>query len=186
MRRSRSWLAIGLAALGFVAADGTAFASAERPYAGLEARSIKSLSDQDADDLRAGRGMGMALPAELNGFPGPRHVLDLADRLALTPAQRERTAALFAAMQAESAALGEQVIAREAELDRMFAGGGADEITLRDLTRAIGLLRGDLRYTHLRYHLAVRAMLSAEQIEAYRQARGYGQDAHGGHGVRPH
>ena len=34
-------------------------------------------------DLRAGRGMGLALAAELNGYPGPAHVLELADKLDL-------------------------------------------------------------------------------------------------------
>ena len=51
---------------------------------------MKSLSDQQLSDLRAGRGMGMALPAELNGYPGPVHVLELADALGLTPEQREK------------------------------------------------------------------------------------------------
>lgn len=48
------------------------------PYTGLQERPIKALSDQQIDDLREGRGMGLALPAELNGYPGPRHVLGLA------------------------------------------------------------------------------------------------------------
>ncbi|MDP2956413.1 MAG: hypothetical protein Q8N53_08320 [Longimicrobiales bacterium] len=39
--------------------------------------------------------MGMARPAELNGFPGPRHVLDLADLLALAPDQRSEVQGIF-------------------------------------------------------------------------------------------
>jgi hypothetical protein len=60
------------------------FVQARQPYAGLEARSIKTLSDQQIGDLRAGRGMGLALAAELNGYPGPMHVLELADALGLS------------------------------------------------------------------------------------------------------
>ena len=56
-------------------------AQSQQPYAGLEARSIKALSDQQIADLKAGRGMGLALAAELNGHPGPMHVLELADPL---------------------------------------------------------------------------------------------------------
>ena len=52
------------------------FAFAQSPYAGMQTRAIKALSDQQIADLRAGRGMGMALPAELNGYPGPAHVLE--------------------------------------------------------------------------------------------------------------
>ncbi len=65
------------------------------PYAGLEARPIKALSGEQIADLKAGRGMGLALPAELNGYPGPLHVLELADALALTADQRARTQALY-------------------------------------------------------------------------------------------
>ena len=70
----------------------------QQPYAGLEGRQVKALSDQQLADLRAGRGMGLALPAELNGYPGPMHVLENADRLDLSPGQRERTQRLFEAM----------------------------------------------------------------------------------------
>jgi hypothetical protein len=59
---------------------------AQSPYAGMQTRSIKALSTQQIDDLRTGRGMGLALAAELNGYPGPAHVLELSERLALSPA----------------------------------------------------------------------------------------------------
>lgn len=56
-------------------------AQLHQPYAGLQSRSIKALSDEQLADLRAGRGMGLALLAELNGYPGPLHVIELADPL---------------------------------------------------------------------------------------------------------
>jgi hypothetical protein len=37
---------------------------AQTPYAGLQARQIKSLSEQQVADLKAGRGMGMALASK--------------------------------------------------------------------------------------------------------------------------
>jgi len=72
------------------------------PYAGLQHREIKALDAKQMDDLRTGRGMSLALAAELNGYPGPLHTLELADDLGLTAAQRERVQALFASMKAES------------------------------------------------------------------------------------
>ena len=36
---------------------------------------IRGLSEQEIDDLTNGRGMGLARAAELNGYPGPLHVL---------------------------------------------------------------------------------------------------------------
>ena len=49
------------------------------PYAGMQQRALKALSEDQIADLRAGKGMGLALAAELNGYPGPIHVLELCD-----------------------------------------------------------------------------------------------------------
>jgi hypothetical protein len=57
------------------------------PYAGLEVRRIKSLSEDDLAELRKGGGWGLALPAELNGMPGPSHLLALKDEIGLSAGQ---------------------------------------------------------------------------------------------------
>src|SRR5215207_4083234 len=119
-------------------------APAPQPYAGLQARSVKALSDQQLADLRAGRGMGLALPAELNGYPGPVHVLENADRLDLSPGQRERTQRLFEAMKAEAVPLGERLIEQEAELDRLFATKAIRPATL-DAAAALQRQRSSAR-----------------------------------------
>jgi hypothetical protein len=88
------------------AVSSVAFGQGHHPYAGLEQRAVKALSEQQIADLRAGRGMGLALPAELNGYPGPSHVLENADALGLSAEQRERTKGLFEAMKAEAVPVG--------------------------------------------------------------------------------
>src|SRR5205814_767740 len=115
--------------LGFAPASAQA-----QPYAGYEQRPIKALSAQQIADLRAGRGMGLALPAELNGYPGPSHVLELAAQLQLTDAQRERVQRSFEAMKAETIAIGATLIAQEAELDRLFAGKSVTPAALAEAT----------------------------------------------------
>src|SRR5213083_3029578 len=107
---------------------------AASPYSGFEQRPIKALSAQQIADLRAGRGMGLALPAELNGYPGPSHVLELAAQLQLTDAQRERVQRSFEAMKAETIAIGATLIAQEAELDRLFAGKSVTPAALAEAT----------------------------------------------------
>jgi len=145
------------------------------------------LSPEQIEDYLEGRGMGMALPAELNGYPGPRHVLELADGLDLTAAQRARTEQLFEDMRLTAVALGEEVLTREALLDELFASGTASEAAVEDATEALGRLNGRLRAHHLRYHLAMRDLLDPRQIEEYRRLRGHGAaqgpagHRHGGH-----
>jgi Spy/CpxP family protein refolding chaperone len=170
-----------LLALALIAFPGVAFAQAHQPYVGLERRAVKALGDDEIADLRAGRGMGLALAAELNGYPGPRHVLEHADALALTPEQRQRTQALHDAMQQEAIALGEQLIAREAHLDRLFAERTIDEASLAAATRDIGLTHASLRGTHLKYHLAMMQVLSADQVSRYGALRGYVKEGGGAH-----
>jgi hypothetical protein len=158
---------------------------AQAPYAGLQARPVKALSEQQIADLRAGRGMGLALPAELNGYPGPSHLLELADPIGLTDAQRQTVQGLFDTMKAETIPLGEQLIAQETELDALFATHKATAERVAALTAAIGSTQARLRTAHLRYHLSTLGLLEPEQVERYADLRGYrgggtgGQHHHG-------
>ena len=152
-------------------------ASAQSPYAGMQARPIKTLSAQQIDDLKAGRGMGLALVAELNGYPGPVHVLELSDRLALTPAQKQQIQKLFESMKAESVAIGVRLIEQEGALDLQFANRSIRPDALKDVTAKIGLTQAELRNTHLKYHLETAQILSADQMKQYAELRGYAPDA---------
>jgi len=146
------------------------------PYAGLEKRTVNALSDQQVADLRAGRGMGYALAAELNGYPGPSHVLELRERLGLTEAQRHRIQELLDAMKAETIPIGERLIAQESALDRQFSERTVTAAGLTDATAAIGATQATLRAAHLRYHLATVGILTPEQVRRYGGLRGYVRD----------
>ncbi|QYU70348.1 hypothetical protein J4558_09615 [Leptolyngbya sp. 15MV] len=164
-----------------------AAANAPSPYAGMTDRPIRALSAEQQADLRAGRGMALALAAELNGWPGPMHVLELADGLRLSADQRRRTEALMAAMRTEAAALGERIIAEEAALDALFREPRVAPGDLSARTAQIAALNGALRALHLRTHLAQAELLTREQIEAYGRLRGYGSAATpGAHGRHRH
>lgn len=155
-----------------VAAQETA--AAPSPYAGLEAREIKSLSDDDIADLRRGAGWGLALAAELNGVPGPAHLLELKDRIGLSAEQVTAIESIFAAMQAEAQAAGERFIAAEAAIEAAFRNGGLTPDELRALIDASAAARAELRFIHLSRHLETPPLLTAEQIARYNDLRGYG------------
>jgi Spy/CpxP family protein refolding chaperone/alpha-acetolactate decarboxylase len=152
----------------------TCEAAAHSPYAGLESRAIKSLSDANIDELRRGGGWGLALAAELNGKPGPAHLLELYEELGLSPAQVAAIETIFAAMQAEARAAGERFIAAEAAIEDAFRKDALDPDRLRALIDAAEEARAELRFIHLARHLKTPPLLTAEQIAHYAALRGYG------------
>ena len=135
----------------------------------------RGLSARELDDLRAGRGMGLARAAELNGYPGPRHVLDAAadGALTLTAEQRRAVETVFAAMEREARRLGDRVVADEQALEAAFRTGAMTEAELAERVRRLAAVQGELREVHLRAHLATRAVLTDVQVARYNQIRGY-------------
>lgn len=103
------------------------------PYAGQEAREIKSLSEAEIADLLAGKGMGYAKVAELNGYPGPAHVLELADELGLSAEQLAQTKLVFERMETSARQLGAELVAAERALDALF---GNRAVTLSSIERS--------------------------------------------------
>ena len=166
----------GASALGLLlAVAGPAIAQeAVSPYAGEEGRTIKALSAEQIADLEAGKGMGYAMAAELNHYPGPRHVLDMADALGLDAETIRKTEALFDAMQTAARKFGERIIEAERQLDQAFVERTIAETRLTELTRRIAELEGELRNIHLAAHLEMTRLLTPKQIHAYDQMRGYG------------
>ncbi len=146
------------------------------PYAGLEGREIKGLSNEDQADLRRGAGWGLALPAELNGHPGPSHVLELKAELALSQQQIEAISRIFEQMRRDAIEEGERLIAAERTVEKLFRERRVDENALRTAIGASEASRAKLRLIHLLAHLSTPAWLTEAQIARYKQLRGYAPD----------
>jgi hypothetical protein len=146
------------------------------PYAGFETREIKSLSEQDIEELRRGGGWGLALPAELNGQPGPAHLLELREELELSVEQVQAISAIYEDMRAAAIAAGERFITAEAAISDAFANSNLSEEALRELLKEAADARAVLRYIHLSRHLSTPELLSDAQIERYSVLRGYSDD----------
>lgn len=145
----------------------------QAPYVGQESGQIKSLSDAELQAYLNGRGMGLAKPAELNSYPGPMHVLELAEKLQLSAKQTIETQKAFDRMRGEAIRLGKLIVQKEAELNDLFLDGKASQSRLQTTVKEIARLQGNLRVVHLGAHLEIRRVLSADQIKKYNELRGY-------------
>jgi len=152
-------------------------------YAGQEQRAIKALSPQDIKMYLEGHGMGFAKAAELNHYPGPRHVLDLAMELKLSHEQFTRTQQIFDAMHNSAVTLGKRIVEKEKQLDSLYATQKISEAQLRAVVGEIARLQGELRVTHLNAHLEMKKILTPVQTAKYDELRGYGKSTaqHGKH-----
>lgn len=146
---------------------------APQPYAGFEQREVKALSEQHLADLLAGRGMALALPAELNRYPGPMHVLEHATALALNDHQAASLRGLMDTMRRDAVAAGARVITAEKALDQLFAGASATPDMVAAAAGEAGAAWSALRAVHLVTHIATREVLSPDQLARYGALRGY-------------
>jgi hypothetical protein len=148
----------------------------DAPYAGLQSREIKSLSDQDIAELRRGGGWGLALPAELNGHPGPKHLLELSEKLDLSKDQIASITLMYEEMRADAIKAGERFITAEAAISTAFAKNNLSKDTLASLLAEAAEARAALRLVHLSRHLSTSALLSQAQIKRYNVLRGYADE----------
>jgi hypothetical protein len=146
------------------------------PYAGQELRDIKSLSDDDIQSLQNGTGEafgGMAKLAELNGYPGPRHVLDLASEIQLTDRQKMEIERIYQNMSNNAKIIGAAIIDIEQDMDGAFANKTITQENLKLMLDKSADLYGQLRFVHLSAHLDTIQMLTIEQVQMYNTMRGY-------------
>ena len=143
------------------------------PYAHGQSSEVSSLTADEVRELRNGEGMGLARAAELNHFPGPKHLLELASELDLDPAQVERIEAIHKRMKGQAIAKGEEILEAESHLANLFSSGQPSVTELRRVTEHLGIMRGQLQAIHLLAHIESAGALADEQIEDYDRLRGY-------------
>jgi Spy/CpxP family protein refolding chaperone len=149
-------------------------APSSSPYVGFETREVKTLSTDKQEGLKRGAGLSYALAAEMNGYPGPLHVLELSDQLGLDAEQKKRTQVIYDKMRREAVAAGEALIAAEAHLDRMFQMKHASYDRVEAQTSVIAGQEAKLRAIHLNAHLTMNDILTPDQRASYDRLRGYG------------
>jgi Spy/CpxP family protein refolding chaperone len=125
----------------------------------------------DRESLENSEGAGMGSYADLNGYPGPKHVLDMQDSLNLSEEQLKDVQSIFDAMKESTRSTGEAIIAREVELESLFRSGKATREVVKRVSKEIGALRGELRAAHLVAHIQAKQVLTKDQIATYDSLR---------------
>lgn len=141
--------------------------------AAKEGIGIPALSEGQMNAYLDGRAMWMASVAELNRYPGPRQVLELAEKLELTAKQQQAIVELHEETHPELVRLGKQLIAQEQRLNRIFVWGQASAENTQNIVADIGVLQARLRFTHLLAHIRTRDLLTAGQVKRYDELQGY-------------
>lgn len=144
-------------------------------------KALLSLSEADIEGYLNGEGMGQAKAAELNGYPGPLHVLELSDELDLNEQQKDKTQELFNSMNEQARHLGKQVVELELELNRLFAESKASKESLEVILSKLANTKAQLKETHLLAHIEMKLLLNRHQVMMYNQLRGYSKDGHHHH-----
>ncbi len=125
----------------------------------------------DRDTLLNGGEAGQGMPAEVNGYPGPQHVLDLATELKLSETQKRSVQAIFTEMHARAKELGQTIVNAEEDLNSGFKNGLMSEKSIQDDTEEIGRMRAKLRAIHLVSHLKTQKILTPSQLTEYKKLR---------------
>jgi Spy/CpxP family protein refolding chaperone len=125
----------------------------------------------DKAALLNGDGMGQGEYAEQTGYPGPKHILDLSDKLKLTDSQKQSVQKLYDEMNTRAKELGKQIVRVEQELRDAIAGGLVSEKSIQTDCDDIGRLRGKLRAVHLAAHLKTKSVLTDAQLALYKNLR---------------
>ena len=118
---------------------------ATSPYAHTQSAEYATLTPDEVHELRKGEGMGLARAAELNSFPGPRHLLDLKAKLDLKPGQVARIEKIHATMKTQAIAKGEEILQAERHLANLFASGRPSATEVTRITEHLGIIRGQLQ-----------------------------------------
>ena len=143
------------------------------PYAHTQSAEVPSLTPEEVRELRLGEGMGLARAAELNHFPGPKHLLDLASDLGLSDEQILRIEEIHRTMKSLAVSKGKEILRQELHLSHLFASGNPSAAKITNATEHLGILRGQLQAIHLLAHLESALELTGEQIDGYDRLRGY-------------
>ena len=142
---------------------------------GMDGGMLGGVSAQEKEALLKGAGLGAGMIAMMNGYPGPKHVLEMGDELGLTAEQRESIGKTYGKVKAESVEFGTELVEKDEKLTALFASGSVSTGEVEKLSREIGELQGRVRAAHLNAHVETYDALTPAQREQLSSMQGMHQ-----------
>src|SRR5688572_28076959 len=135
------------------------------------ARRVKALSVQQIKEYLAWADMGYSKAAEIYDFPGPAHVLRLADEMALTAEQRTAAQDLLRQHKAQAREIGARFVDAECDLEMLFRLRKVQPAGLASAVRQLDRVESQYRLLHLETNRRMHALLSEKQVARYAELR---------------
>jgi hypothetical protein len=123
----------------------------------------------DREQLLKGDIADETLVADANGYPSPRIVLSLKDKIGLTLDQEKKINQLLENLSVSTSIKGREIVDEEEGLGKSFREGKINEKTLRLRLEAIGKMRADLRFVHLQIYIQMKQILSSNQWDKIKE-----------------
>ncbi|WP_304064342.1 hypothetical protein [Pedobacter glucosidilyticus] len=111
----------------------------------------------------------LVLVAEINNYPSPQKALQYAQQLNLNAAQKSQITQILNEMARKAKEMGSFILAQESKLNTLFKEQKINDGSLIFYTNKIGALQGELRNAYLKAHIATKKVLSATQLQKYKQ-----------------
>ncbi|MEM7053218.1 MAG: hypothetical protein AAF446_01590 [Pseudomonadota bacterium] len=138
---------------------------------------LQAMPERRFNGLLEGRGMGLARIANMKGYPGPMHVLEMAEQLGISDEQRAQTEQIMQRMRSTAKQRGRELIEAERRLEALFDGGLVQPSAVDAALLEIGMLQAQVRAAHLHAHIEQARVMTLSQIERYTELRASWREA---------
>lgn len=150
--------------------------TAEEATDASDIEALQAMPRRQFNNLLQGRGMGAARIADLKGYPGPMHVLEMAEELEISDTQREQTEQIMQRMRSTAQQRGRELIEAERKLEALFDGGAVQPSAVDAALLEIANLQAKVRAAHLHAHIEQARVMNDEQIAKYTELRAATRD----------
>ena len=126
-----------------------------------------SLTKEEVNAYLTGGSLDFVRVANINHFPSPKRVMQIKGLLNLNRAQDNRTTISYKLMRKYAIKTGRKIVRKESQLNHLFQQADVDLSAVKKLVHELAILKGELRFIHLKARVSQKNYLTNEQISTY-------------------